>query len=145
MREKNMETRMEDALKIGQHTLESLRSAQMKLENVRKWEMRERFGGNVFVSIIKNMKISDIQEYIVQAKSDVLKFQIVLKSICMPEEIKKVTRIFISFANFFLDGTIEEYLLKAEVRNVWEQVEDAIELVEKVCLELENGVQHKNV
>ena len=88
-----METRMEDALKVGQHTLESLRTAQMKLENVQKWEMRERFGGNVFISIIKNMKISDMQEYIIQAKRDVLKFQIVLKSICMPEEIKKVTRV----------------------------------------------------
>lgn len=132
-----METRIEEALKVGQHTLESLHIAQMKLENVRKWEMRERFGGNVFVSIIKNMKISDIQEYIVQAKSDVLKFQIVMKSICMPEEIKKVARIFVSFADFFLDGTIEEYLLKSEVKNVREQIEDAIDLMEKVILALE--------
>ena len=57
MREKNMETRMEDALKVGQHTLESLRTAQMKLENVRKLEMRERFGGNIFISIMKNVQV----------------------------------------------------------------------------------------
>ena len=136
MSETNIEKRMETALIVGQHTLESLHMAQNKLENIRSWEVRERFGKNFFASMIKNMKISDIQEYLIQAKNDVLKFQIVLKSICMPEEIKEATRIFISFASFFLDGTIEEYLLKAEVNSVREQVEDAINIVEKVCLEM---------
>jgi len=137
MSETNIEKRMEAALIAGQHTLESLRIAQNKLEDIRSWEVRERFGKNLFASMIKNMKISDIQEYLIQAKSDVLKFQIILKSICMLEEVKNVTRIFISFANFFLDGTIEEYLVKSKVDSVREQIEDAVDSVEKVCIELE--------
>ena len=137
MSETNIEKRMEAALVAGQHTLESLRMAQNKVENIRSWEVRERFGKNLFASMIKNMKISDIQEYLIQAKNDVLKFQIILKSICMPEEVKNVTRIFISFANFFLDGTIEEFLVKSKVDSVCEQIEDAVDSVEKVCIELE--------
>lgn len=143
MSDTNIEKRMEAALVIGKRTLESLRMAQNKLENIRNWEVRERSGKNLFASMMKNMKISDMQEDLVQAKNDVLQFQIVLKSISMPEEIKKVTRIFISFANFFLDGTIDEYLLKAEVNSVREQVEDAINDVEKVCEALEKWCNDK--
>jgi len=65
-----------------------------------------------------------------------MKFQVVLKSIIMPEEVRSRTGMYIAFATFFLDGTIDEYMMKANVNNAQEQIADAIQLVDEVCQDL---------
>jgi len=136
MNEKNLKQKIEEAVQIGQQTLESLHSAQIKLDSAKSWIVLEGFGGSLLTSMMKHMKISDTQEYVETAKQDIMKFQVVLKSIIMPEEVRSRTGMYIAFATFFLDGTIDEYMMKANVNNAQEQIADAIQLVDEVCQDL---------
>jgi len=47
--------------------------------------------------------------------------------------VKKDVGIFVSFATFFLDGTVENYLIKERVNDVTEQLDDAVEMIEAIC------------
>ena len=136
MSEKNMKRKMEEALEVGNKTLESLHFAQIKLDSARSWVVLEGFGGSVLTSMMKNMKISDTQTYVEQAKQDILKFQVMLKSISLPEDVKRRCGVFISFATFFLDGTVDDYMVKSRVDSAQEQIRDAIQIVDEVCEDL---------
>lgn len=136
MSEKNMKRKMEEALEIGNKTLESLHFAQIKLDSARSWVVLEGFGGSFLTSMMKNMKISDTQTYVEQAKQDILKFQVMLKSISLPEDVKRRCGVFISFATFFLDGTVDDYMVKSRVDSAQEQIRDAIQIVDEVCEDL---------
>lgn len=136
MIEKNLKQKIEEAINVGQQTLESLKSAQIKLDSAKSWIVLEGFGGSLLTSMMKHMKISDTQEYIETAKRDILKFQVMLKSIVMPEEVRSRTGMYIAFATFFLDGTVDEYMVKSNVNSAQEQISDAIQLVNEVCTDL---------
>lgn len=136
MREKNLKQKIEEVVEIGRKTLESLHSAQIKLDSARSWIVLEGFGGSLLTSMMKHIKTTETQEYMERAKQEILKFQVVLKSIVMPEEVRSRTGMYIAFATFFLDGTIDEYMVKSNVDNAQEQIEDAIHLVGEVCEDL---------
>ena len=136
MSEKNMKRKMEEALEVGNKTLESLHFAQIKLDSARSWVVLEGFGGSFLTSMMNNMKISDTQTYVEQAKQDILKFQVMLKSISLPEDVKRRCGVFISFATFFLDGTVDDYMVKSRVDSAQEQIRDAIQIVDEVCEDL---------
>jgi len=44
MNEKNLKQKIEEAVQIGQQTLESLHSAQIKLDSAKSWIVLEGFG-----------------------------------------------------------------------------------------------------
>lgn len=136
MMEKNLKQKIEEAIDVGQQTLNSLQSAQIKLDSAKSWIVLEGFGGSLLTSMMKHMKISDTQEYVETAKQDILKLQVMLKSIVMPEEVRSRTGMYIAFATFFLDGTVDEYMVKSNVNSAQEQIADAIILVDEVCKDL---------
>lgn len=136
MMEKNLKQKIEEAIDVGQQTLNSLQSAQIKLDSAKSWIVLEGFGGSLLTSMMKHMKISDTQEYVETAKQDILKLQVMLKSIVMPEEVRTRTGMYIAFATFFLDGTVDEYMVKSNVNSAQEQIADAIRLVDEVCEDL---------
>lgn len=136
MIEKNLKQKIEEAINVGQQTLDSLQSAQIKLDSAKSWIVLEGFGGSLLTSMMKHMKISDTQEYVETAKRDILKFQVMLKSIVMPEEVRSRTGMYIAFATFFLDGTVDGYMVKSNVNSAQEQISDAIQLVNEVCTDL---------
>ena len=137
MKEKNLKQKIEEAVEVGWHTLDSLQSAQIKLDSAKSWIVLEGFGGSLLTSMMKHMKTADTREYVEAAKQDIMRFQVVLKSIVMPEEVRSRTGMYIAFATFFLDGTIDEYMMKSNVDNTQEQIADAIQLVDEVCKDLE--------
>ena len=133
MNEKVMIQKMKELLEIGQMTIESLERAQMKLESVKSWITIDGFGGSLLISIVKHSKIEETLEFLEKAKKDVRRFQLQLKTIEHPDSIKKDIGIFVSFATFFLDDTVETYLVKERVEDVTEQLNDAIKMIEVIC------------
>lgn len=133
MNEKVMIQKKKELLDTGRMTLESLKLAQMKLDSVKSWITIDGFGGSFLISIVKHSKIEEMLEFLEKAKKDVRRFQLQLKTIEHPDTIKKDVGIFVSFATFFLDGTVETYLVKERVEDVTEQLRDAVEMVECIC------------
>ena len=125
--------KIEEILDTGRVTLDSLKQAQIKLDSVKSWITIDGFGGSLIISIVKHSKIEETLQFLEDAKKNVRKFQLLLKTIELPIGVKKDVGIFVSFATFFLDDTVEKYLMKENVNDVIEQLDDAVEMVEIIC------------
>ena len=125
--------KIKETLEIGQVALEILKQAQIKLDSVKSWITIDGFGGSLLISIVKHSKIEETLQVLEEAKKNVRRFQLQLKTIELPMGVKKDVGIFVSFATFFLDGTVENYLIKERVGDVTEQLDDAVEMIEAIC------------
>ena len=69
---------------------------------------------------------------IAKAKEDLLIFEDKLKNIQVPADLRMEIGSFLSFADFFFDGPIADYLIQTEIQKTLEDIDDAITHVESI-------------
>ena len=131
-----MRREMKEAMDAGERALSSLRSAQEKLNNAGNWGLFDMFGGGIFSTMIKRSKMDDAQNLMEIAKSDLKRFQKELKDVNIPLDLRMEVGSFLSFADFFFDGFVADYLVQSKIADAKEQVSDAIFRVEQILSEL---------
>lgn len=133
-----MRKEMEEAIQAGERSLESLRKAQRQLNGARSWGIFDMLGGGLLSSAIKYSKMNDATSYMEEAKRDLLVFQRELRDVSVPLELKMEIGSFLSFADFFFDGLVADYLVQSKIAEAREQVDYAIYKVENILNELKN-------
>ena len=131
-----MRREMKEALDAGERALSSLRKAQEKLNSAGNWGLFDMFGGGLFSTIMKRSKMDDAQQLMEAAKSDLKRFQRELKDVNIPLDLRMEVGSFLSFADFFFDGFVADYLVQSKILEAKEQVSDAIIRVEQILNEL---------
>ena len=131
-----MRREMKEALDAGERALSSLRNAQEKLNSAGNWGLFDMFGGGLFSTIMKRSKMDDAQQLMEAAKTDLKRFQRELKDVNIPLDLRMKVGSFLSFADFFFDGFVADYLVQSKISEAKEQVSDAIIRVEQILNEL---------
>ena len=131
-----MRREMKEAMDAGERALTSLRNAQEKLNSAGNWGLFDMFGGGLFSTIMKRSKMDDAQQLMEAAKSDLKRFQRELKDVNIPLDLRMEVGSFLSFADFFFDGFVADYLVQSKISEAKEQVSDAIIRVEQTLNEL---------
>ena len=131
-----MRREMKEAMDAGECALSSLRCAQEKLNSAGNWGILDMFGGGMFSTIMKRSKMDDAQSHMESAKSDLKRFQKELKDVDIPLDLRMEVGSFLSFADFFFDGFVADYLVQSKISDAKEQVSDAIIRVEQILSEL---------
>ena len=131
-----MRREMKEALDAGERALSSLRKAQEKLNSAGNWGLFDMFGGGLFSTIMKRSKMDDAQQLMEVAKTDLKRLQRELKDVNIPLDLRMEVGSFLSFADFFFDGFVADYLVQSKISEAKEQVSDAIIRVEKILNEL---------
>lgn len=131
-----MRREMKEAMDAGERALSSLRMAQEKLNSAGNWGLFDMFGGGLFSTIMKRSKMDDAQSLMENAKSDLKRFQKELKDVNIPLDMRMEVGSFLSFADFFFDGFVADYLVQSKISEAKEQVSDAIIRVEQILNEL---------
>ena len=131
-----MKREMKEAMDAGERALTSLRNAQVKLNSAGNWGLFDMFGGGLFSTIMKRSKMEDAQQLMEAAKSDLKRFQRELKDVNIPLDLRMEVGSFLSFADFFFDGFVADYLVQSKISEAKEQVSDAIIRVEQILNEL---------
>lgn len=131
-----MRREMKEALDAGERALSSLRKAQEKLNSAGNWGLFDMFGGGLFFTIMKRSKMDDAQQLMEAAKSDLKRFQRELKDVNLSLDLRMEVGSFLSFADFFFDGFVADYLVQSKISEAKEQVSDAIVRVEQILNEL---------
>ena len=131
-----MRREMKEALDAGERALSSLRKAQEKLNSAGNWGLFDMFGGGLFSTIMKRSKMDDAQQLMEAAKTDLKRFQRELKDVNIPLDLRMEVGSFLSFADFFFDGFVVDYLVQSKISEAKEQVSDAIIRVEQILNEL---------
>ena len=70
------------------------------------------------------------------AKTDLKRLQRELKDVNIPLDLRMEVGSFLSFADFFFDGFVADYLVQSKISEAKEQVSDAIIRVEQILNEL---------
>ena len=135
-----MRREMNEAIQAGERALGSLRLAQSHLNSARGWGIFDMFGGGLFSSAIKHSKISEASRYMEEAKRDLQTFQRELKDVNVPMNLRMEVGSFLSFADFFFDGFLADYLVQSKIAEAREQVDDAIYIVENIVKKLRASI-----
>lgn len=89
---------------------------------------------------MKRSKMSNAQALMEQAKSELLRFQRELKDVNVPLELRMDIGSFLSFADFFFDGFVADYLVQSKIADAKTQVSDAIYMVEHILNDLKGKI-----
>ena len=130
------ERERQEAIRAGERALDSLRDAQHYLGGARLWGIVDLFGGDTFSGLLKHVKLGDAKRSLERAKNDLRIFQKEVRDVRSLQNVDINIGGFLTFADFFFDGVIADYLVQSKIRKARAQVEEAIRRVEQVLDEL---------
>lgn len=126
-----MRTEMIEAIQAGERALISLRNAQDVLNSARNWGILDMLGGGFLSTIIKRSKMEKAVYCMEEAKSDLMRFRNELNDVNIPMNLRMDVGGFLSFADFFFDGFVADYLVQSKISDAKAQVSNAIAYVEQ--------------
>ena len=126
----DFEKERNEAIAAGERALTSLRAAREELRSAGNWGLVDLFGGGMISGLVKHSKMGNAQRYMEQAKLDLQSFSREL------QDVNMTVGDFLTFADFFFDGLIADWLVQDRINETKNQVEDAIRQVEDIVRRL---------
>ena len=133
MKTEDMAREIREARAAGIRALNSLRRAQQNLDSARNWGLFDMLGGGMISSLIKHSKLGDAQRDIEQAQADLEAFRRELADVDLPYV---QVDSFLSFADFFFDGFLADFLVQRRINEGRARLEQACRHVEDILRQL---------
>lgn len=140
MSDERMKQEIREAVGAGARALVSLKAAREKLESARKWGIVDLLGGAFVTDVVKHSRMKEASACIETAKIDLQRFQKEVGNVDIPTDMRMEISNFLSFADFFFDGLVSDYLVQSKIAEAREQVDDAISYVETLIVKLKQEV-----
>lgn len=134
----DLEKEKQEAINAGNRALYSLRAAQENLNSAKNWGIWDMFGGGFISTMIKHSKMDDAKQNMEQARYDLRAFSQELQDVSMFYNLDIETGDFLSFADWFFDGFVVDWMVQDRINKAGEQVAQAIRHVEHILRELQN-------
>ena len=125
-----------EAIQAGERALASLRQAENELHSAKNWGVVDLFGGGLLTNIVKHSKMGNASQCLEQAKRDLQGFSRELEDVNISQMLNINTMDFLSFADFFFDGLVADWLMQDRINDARRQVESAIFKVEDILKQL---------
>ena len=135
----DIEKEKREAIEVGQRALSSLRTAEENLNSAKNWGLVDMFGGGFFSTMLKHSKMDQARQNMEQAKYDLRNFSRELNDVNMACNLNINTGDFLSFADYFFDGFVVDWMVQDRINNARHQVEEAIRRTEYII----NQLQHR--
>ena len=132
----NFEREKNEAIQAGERALVSLREAQNQLNSAKNWGVVDLLGGGLFTDLMKHSKMGNARECLEQAKRDLQGFSRELEDVNISQALNLNTGDFLTFADFFFDGLIADWLMQDRINDARRQVESAVRRVEEILRNL---------
>jgi hypothetical protein len=127
-----------EAIEAGERALQSLRCAQDNLNSAKNWGMVDLFGGGFISTMVKHSKMDRAQQYMEQARYDLQSFSRELNDVNMACDLHIETNDFLTFADYFFDGFVADWLVQDRINNARSQVNEAIRRTERILRQLQS-------
>lgn len=128
----NNRQEISEALKATRDTLVHLRRAQEALGSARSWGIFDMVGGGFFSTFIKRGKIGDAKQALEQARACIQNLAKELRDVEQALHVDIVTDDFLSFADYFFDGFVADWLVQSRITKARTQVAQAIDKVASI-------------
>ena len=129
-------TEIDEAITAGRRAIHALNRAESALSGARSFGIWDMFGGGFIASMIKRSKMDDASAYMEAAKHDLEIFQRELQDVSVPLDLKMEIGGFLTFADFFFDGFVADYLVQSKISDTRRQLADAVRRVENILRDL---------
>lgn len=127
-----------EAMDAGRRALISLRAAQDNLNSAKNWGLWDMFGGGFISTMVKHSKMDSAKENMEQAKYDLRNFSRELQDVNIAYHLDMETGDFLSFADWFFDGFVVDWMVQDRINKARDQVAEAIRRVEQILRQLES-------
>ena len=134
------EKEVREALAAGQEALDYLNRARESLNSAGNWGLLDLFGGGLLSTFVKHSKMNDAEGLIQQARSALQRFQRELMDVDNVAEFHIETGDFLSFADYFFDGFIADWLGQSRISDAKRQVDNGIRRVKYIMDQLRRAV-----
>ena len=131
-----MSREVKEAIAAGESALVSLQMAQERLNGARGWGIIDILGGGFLSNMIKHSNMRDASVYMEAAKRDLQIFERELRDVSISQNLELEVGSFLTFADFFFDGIVADYLVQSKIADAREEVQEAISRVESLLAEL---------
>lgn len=125
-----------EAIQAASQALRSLQQAKESLNSAGNWGIWDMLGGGLISTFVKHSKMEDAERLVQQARSDLKRLQKELMDVDTVAEFHIETGDFLSFADYFFDGLIADWLVQSRINEAKRQVDNAIQKVEEVLRRL---------
>ncbi len=130
------EQEIKEAIFAGERALRALKVAQEDLGSARNWGIADLLGGGFFVNLIKHSRLEGASAHMETAREELKSFQRELRDVALYTELQLNIGDFLTFADFFFDGLIADYMVQSKITDARRQVEQAISQVEQILADL---------
>ena len=137
---------LSEALHAGGDALSSLEGVLDSLESAKTWGTWDMFGGGFLSTAVKHNRIDQARDGIHDVQAKLNSFKRELADVREQIELKIDIGEFETFADFFFDGLIVDWVVQSKIVESLDRSRNAKEVLVRVIEELENlrrNAQHK--
>lgn len=134
----DFEKEKREAADAGNRALRSLKAAQENLSSAKNWGIWDMLGGGFISTMAKHSKMDRAKENLAKARSDLKSFSRELQDVNMACHLDIETGDFLSFADWFFDGFVVDWMIQDRINQASRQVEEAIHRVERILKQLQD-------
>lgn len=132
----DLEKEKREAVDAGNRALRSLRDAQDNLNSAKNWGLWDMFGGGFISTMAKHSKMEKAKQNMEQARYDLRNFSRELNDVNIACHLDIETGDFLSFADWFFDGFVVDWMVQDRINQASRQVAEAIRRVEEILRQL---------
>jgi len=125
-----------EAVISGEKALVSLKDAKRYLDSARNWGVVDIFGGDLFSGLMKHSNIDKASQAMDRAKYDLRDFQQELHDVHDLPDMHIDMGDFMTFADYFFDGFIVDFMVQSKINEARQQVNNAISRVEGILRQI---------
>lgn len=122
----NYQKEIDEAIQASVNALYWLNEANQYLSSAGGWGIVDILGGGLISTFAKHSKIEKAKSAMEQAKWAVQNLKKELQDVNMVSYINIDVGNFLTFADFFFDGIVADWLVQSKIREAQKQVNDAI-------------------
>lgn len=129
---------MNEAIIAGKQALHSMKMARESLKSAGNWGIADMFGGGFIVGMMKHSRLDEAEQRLEEAKQQMCRFQKELRDVELPCEIHVHVDGFLTFADFFFDGIVADWLVQSKINHAKQELDEAIVYVERIVADLQS-------
>ena len=126
-----------EAIEAGLRALDSLHAAENNLNSAKNWGLVDMFGDGFLSTVLKHSKMEQAKQNMEQAKYDFRNFSKELDDVNMACNLNIDTGDFLSFADYFFDGFVVDWMVQDRINTARRQVDEAIRRTEYIVNQLQ--------
>ena len=134
----NEQREIGEAIQAADQAIACLSAAQDCLRSAGNWGIADLLGGGMLSTFMKHSKMNRAEQELASARAALRRFAKELSDVDRALEINLRVDDFLSFADYFFDGAIADWLMQKRISDAKNQVAEAMSRVGQIRAQLQS-------